>query len=169
APAERPRASGAVEVPSRSRLRGGRQLRPAATDRPAPEGVTGDADDRHRGGPVIRGLEGDRAGRALVPEVQGGELVIEDAMRRAAEILRDADEVALACHINPDPDALGSMLGLSAFLRARGASTVCSFPNDPFEVSGWLGTFDATEALVEPSRFPEAPALMVTCDCASLD
>ena len=95
--------------------------------------------------------------------------MIEDAMRRAAEILRGADEVALACHINPDPDALGSMLGLSAFLRARGASTVCSFPNEPFEVPAWLGTFEVADALVEPSRFPEAPALMVTCDCASLD
>lgn len=93
----------------------------------------------------------------------------DEAMRRAAEILRAADEVALACHINPDPDALGSMLGLSAFLRARGVSTVASFPNEPFEVPRWLETFEIADALVEPSAFPEAPGLMVTCDCASLD
>ena len=46
----------------------------------------------------------------------------EEALRRAAEILSNADEVALACHMNPDADALGSMLGLSNFLRSRGAS-----------------------------------------------
>ena len=39
------------------------------------------------------------------------------APARAAEVLGDADEVALACHLNPDADALGSMLGLSNFLR----------------------------------------------------
>jgi phosphoesterase RecJ-like protein len=95
--------------------------------------------------------------------------VTPDTMPRAAEILRGADEVAIACHINPDPDALGSMLGLSAFLRTRGVSTVCSFPNQPLEVPRWLQAFETADALVEPSAFPEAPALMVTCDCASLD
>jgi phosphoesterase RecJ-like protein len=95
--------------------------------------------------------------------------VTPDTMHRAAEILRGADEVAIACHINPDPDALGSMLGLSAFLRTRGVSTVCSFPNEPLEVPRWLRTFEIADTLVEPSAFPEAPALMVTCDCASLD
>ena len=43
-----------------------------------------------------------------------------DELARAAEVLRLGPEVALACHVNPDADALGSMLGLSAFLRARG-------------------------------------------------
>ena len=92
-----------------------------------------------------------------------------DAIARAAELLSGAEDVAIACHINPDPDALGSMLGLSAFLRARGTSTTCSFPNEPFDVPRWLDDFAVTEALVPPSRFPDAPKLMVTCDCASLD
>ena len=52
---------------------------------------------------------------------------------RAAQVLADATEVALACHVNPDADALGSMLGLAAFLRSRGVETVCSYPNEPLE------------------------------------
>ena len=52
----------------------------------------------------------DRRERSERPKVLG----------RAAEILSGADEVAIACHLNPDADALGSMLGLSNFLRARG-------------------------------------------------
>ena len=62
-----------------------------------------------------------------------------DELARAAEVLGSATEVALACHLNPDADALGSMLGLSAFLRARGTTTVCSFPNEPLEAAALGG------------------------------
>ena len=54
---------------------------------------------------------------------EGGTLRPEIA--RAAEVLAAADEVTFACHVNPDADALGSMLGLAAFLRERGTRTVC--------------------------------------------
>ena len=90
-------------------------------------------------------------------------------LARAAEVLAAADDVAIACHINPDPDALGSMLGLSEFLRSVGKQTVCSFGNEPFELPRWLSELPGAEALVPPSSFPKAPALFVTCDTASLD
>jgi len=90
------------------------------------------------------------------------------ALARAAEILSEATEVALACHVNPDPDALGSMLGLSSFLRARGTATVCSFGNDPFERPRWVSALADPDALVEPRSFPPAPGVMVTLDCASM-
>lgn len=88
---------------------------------------------------------------------------------RAAEVLVAADTVALACHVNPDPDALGSMLGLSEFLRSLGKQTVCSFGNEPFELPRWLSELPGREALVPPSSFPKAPAVLVTCDTASLE
>ena len=94
---------------------------------------------------------------------------MNDEMTRAAEVLSDAEEVALACHVNPDTDALGSMLGLSIVLRSRGARTLCSFANQPFEVPRWVGVLAGTEALVPPATFPKAPEIMVTCDAASLD
>jgi len=52
---------------------------------------------------------------------------LEEAFERAARVLRGARSVALACHVNPDADALGSMLGLAAFLRARGGFVNPSF------------------------------------------
>src|SRR5437870_8063267 len=61
------------------------------------------------------------------------------------------------------------MLGLSLFLRSRGVRTVCPYGNDPFEPPRWLPELDGTDALVDPRSFPEAPALMVTLDCASID
>jgi phosphoesterase RecJ-like protein len=90
-------------------------------------------------------------------------------LERAAEVLGSADEVALACHLNPDADALGSMLGLSAFLRGRGVSTVCSFPNEPLVLPPWATLLPGSEDLVEVADFPDAPRVMVTCDCASSD
>jgi bifunctional oligoribonuclease and PAP phosphatase NrnA len=94
---------------------------------------------------------------------------IADPFTKAAEALSAATSVALACHVNPDADALGSMLGLSNHLRAMGKETVCSFPNHPFEPPRWASLLPGTEALVPPSAFPEDPPVMVTCDVASLD
>jgi phosphoesterase RecJ-like protein len=92
-----------------------------------------------------------------------------DELARAAAVLGSAPEVALACHLDPDADALGSMLGLSAFLRARGTATVCSFPNEPLKLPRWASFLPGSDDLVEVADYPDAPAVMVTCDCASFD
>ena len=92
-----------------------------------------------------------------------------DDLARAADVLRDASEVALACHVNPDADALGSMLGLAAFLRARGVHTVASFPNEPLDLPRWAALLPGSDELVEVRDYPDAPAVMVTCDCAAFD
>jgi phosphoesterase RecJ-like protein len=94
---------------------------------------------------------------------------VADPYAKASETLSEASAVALACHVNPDADALGSMLGLSNHLRAMGKRTVCSFPNDPFEAPRWAAMLPGTDALVAPSAFPNDPQVMVTCDVASLD
>jgi phosphoesterase RecJ-like protein len=94
---------------------------------------------------------------------------VADPYAKAAETLSEASSVALACHVNPDADALGSMLGLSNHLRAMGKRTACSFPNEPFERPSWASLLPGTDALVPPSDFPDDPQVMVTCDVASLD
>ncbi len=93
----------------------------------------------------------------------------DEGLRRAAEVLSSASDVALACHMNPDPDAIGSMLGLASFLGDRGVTTICSFGNDPFEPPKWAALLPGGDDMVPPSAFPKAPDLMVTCDSASLD
>jgi phosphoesterase RecJ-like protein len=90
-------------------------------------------------------------------------------LERAAAVLAEAPEVALACHVNPDADALGSMLGLAGFLRERGTSTTVSYPNDPLEPPRWAALLPGSELLVPPTSFPKAPRVMVTCDCAAFD
>jgi phosphoesterase RecJ-like protein len=92
-----------------------------------------------------------------------------DQLERAAETLREAPAVAIACHVNPDADALGSSLGLAHHLIDRGASVVCSFPNEPLDVPRWADGLPGRELLVPISAFPREPAVMVTCDCAAFD
>ncbi|HSJ51347.1 MAG TPA: bifunctional oligoribonuclease/PAP phosphatase NrnA [Actinomycetota bacterium] len=94
---------------------------------------------------------------------------MKDLLAEAARVLAGASEVAIAAHLNPDADALGSALGLSNFLRARGVSTVCSFPNEPYDPPRWVELLPGNDALVPPREFPKAPTVMVTCDVASTD
>src|SRR5436305_6979529 len=91
---------------------------------------------------------------------------VTDQLDRAAEALGRATDVALACHINPDPDALGSMLGLAAFLKARGAKVVGSYGNVPFEAPRWIGALCGAAVLVPPGEFPKKPELMLTLGCS---
>src|SRR5207249_198891 len=82
------------------------------------------------------------AGAARATAVPAADRVpVDQALRRAAEVLASTQRVALAGHVNPDPDALGSMLGLAAFLRQRGVEVVCSWPNEPVEHPAWLSFF----------------------------
>src|SRR5262249_31352751 len=94
-------------------------------------------------------------------------LPIEHALTRAAEVIADAREVALACHVSPDGDALGSMLGLHHALRAAGITSVASFP-EPFIIAPHYRELPGLDLLTPPDRFPREPSVMVTFDSGSL-
>jgi phosphoesterase RecJ-like protein len=87
----------------------------------------------------------------------------------AVSLLAGAEEVALACHVGPDGDALGSMLALGAALRARGTRVVASWGGEPFEVPASYSFLPAVDLLVPPADFPAAPQLFVTFDTGSAD
>jgi phosphoesterase RecJ-like protein len=92
-----------------------------------------------------------------------------DELDRAAAVLAEAPRVAFACHVNPDPDALGSMLALAMTLAARGAEVVCSWGNEPMVPPRWLELLGGQAFLVEAKDFPAAPEVMVALDTASPD
>jgi phosphoesterase RecJ-like protein len=95
--------------------------------------------------------------------------MLAEGLARAAAVLREAEEVALACHVNPDADALGSMLGVANVLEPRGVRVVASFPNEPLVLPRWARLLPGSDRIVPPARFPEAPPVMMTFDCAALD
>ena len=88
-----------------------------------------------------------------------------NVIEEAALSIGGSDELALACHIGPDGDALGSMLGLGLAARAAGKRVVASF-GSPFAVPRNFG-FLPTDLLIPPSDFPDSPALMVVLDAGS--
>ncbi len=87
----------------------------------------------------------------------------------AVRLLGQARSVALACHVGPDGDALGSMLALGAALRSRGTEVVASWGGEPFEVPAAYAFLPALDLLVPPAGFPAAPELFVTLDTGSTD
>ena len=92
---------------------------------------------------------------------------IDDALERATTVVSGAGCVALACHVNPDGDALGSMLGLFHVLRAAGCDVVGSFPT-PFVTAHHYRELPGLDLLTHPSDFPSEPDVMITFDCGSL-
>lgn len=85
----------------------------------------------------------------------------------AVAALAEAPELAVACHIGPDGDAIGSGIGLALAARRTGRSSVFSF-GEPFSLSDSYDYLDRS-VLVPPAEFPKAPDLLVTVDAASLD
>jgi phosphoesterase RecJ-like protein len=95
--------------------------------------------------------------------------VAEQDWAAACALLQDARDVVLVCHVQPDGDALGSMLALGAALRARGSRVVCSWGSEPFEVPAAYRFLPALDLLVPDDEVPAEPALLVTLDTGSVD
>ncbi len=75
--------------------------------------------------------------------------------------------VLLACHVNPDGDALGSMLGFALGLRRLGWTGVhASFPG-PLEVPEPFRRLPGLDLLVDARDAPRAPHLLLSFDAAS--
>jgi phosphoesterase RecJ-like protein len=90
------------------------------------------------------------------------------ALDDAANLIASATSVALACHVDPDGDALGSLLGMHHLCRAAGKPSVASWP-EPFLVAPHYTYLPGLDACTKPADFPDAPDVMVTFDCGSLD
>ncbi|WP_182886311.1 DHH family phosphoesterase [Microbispora sp. H10885] len=93
----------------------------------------------------------------------------EPDWRRAADLVEGAGTLALACHVSPDGDALGSMLGLGLALARSGKKVVASFGDRVFEVPRLLRFLPGQDLLVEPAAYPAEPELMITFDASTME
>jgi bifunctional oligoribonuclease and PAP phosphatase NrnA len=92
---------------------------------------------------------------------------LEEDLASAAALISAADQVALACHVAPDGDALGSMLALHHVLRAAGRPSVAGFAGT--QVTGpHYRELPGLELLTDPHDYPSEPQVMVTLDCGSM-
>lgn len=82
------------------------------------------------------------------------------ALPRSARIL-------LTCHVNPDGDALGSMLGFGLGLRQLGFTDIeASFP-EPYGVVEPFRFLPGLDLLIPPGQVRPAPDLGISFDAAS--
>jgi phosphoesterase RecJ-like protein len=98
------------------------------------------------------------------------ESTLDSSLAAAAKVVmqlpRDAP-ILLCCHVNPDGDALGSMLGFGLGLRALGFSNVRgSFP-EPYAVVETFQFLPGLDLLVPPDIAPRHPELAASFDAAS--
>jgi phosphoesterase RecJ-like protein len=87
---------------------------------------------------------------------------------RAVEAIGAATTVALACHVSPDGDALGSMLAMHHLCRAHGKASLASW-SEPFVVAPHYTFLPGLDLTTKPADFPAEPDVMVTFDSGSID
>jgi phosphoesterase RecJ-like protein len=101
--------------------------------------------------------------------------ISEQQWREAVDALSQAESVALACHVDPDGDALGSMLALQRCLESLGVTTTASWGTADADVGNELAIppqyafLPGLEALVTPERFPAQPPVMVAFDTGAAE
>jgi phosphoesterase RecJ-like protein len=92
---------------------------------------------------------------------------LDEDLATAAALIGAAGQVALACHVAPDGDALGSMLALHHVLRGAGHNSVAGFAGT--QVTGpHYRELPGLDLLCDPLDYPAEPEIMVTLDCGSL-
>lgn len=91
----------------------------------------------------------------------------EQEWAEVLELIRDAQEVDLICHVCPDGDALGSALATGLALRSLGTGVRVSFGDDPQVVPVSLAFLPGQELVVPVSAVPDRPELVITFDVAA--
>jgi phosphoesterase RecJ-like protein len=91
-------------------------------------------------------------------------MIDEKEWDRAAEALAGAGQVAVACHVFPDGDALGSLLGMGLFLRRLGKSVWMGWGNAELRVPPQYAFLPGLEHLGGVT--PDGPELFLAVDCA---
>jgi phosphoesterase RecJ-like protein len=95
---------------------------------------------------------------------------VDAQLALAADAVRGVDRdapVLLICHVNPDGDALGSMLAFGLGLRQLGFTTVqATFP-EPYHLAEPFRFLPGLDLLVSPDEAMAKPELAVSFDAAS--
>jgi phosphoesterase RecJ-like protein len=93
----------------------------------------------------------------------------EREWKEALAAITEAPRIALACHLGPDGDALGSLLAATIALRNTSHEAIASWGSDPFEVPPHYTYLPGLDRLTPPSSFPASPELMITFDAGSFE
>src|ERR671927_385255 len=73
-----------------------------------------------------------------------------------------------ACNVNPDGDALGSLMAMHHLCRSAGQPSLATWP-EPFVVAPHYTFLPGLDLATKPADFPSHPDVMLTFDCGSID
>src|SRR5919108_1911781 len=93
---------------------------------------------------------------------------VENAMQRIVELLDGASSIAVACHLSPDGDALGSLLALGLALAERDIPLQVGWDDDPIALPRQYDFLPGGDRLVPAPAFRPAD-VAVALDCAAAD
>ena len=93
-------------------------------------------------------------------------MINEKEWKQAVDLLDGSGEIVAACHVNPDGDALGSMLALAAFLERQGKKVWRSWGSKPVEIPQQYEFMPGADSLVQPDMVPLEVETFVSVDCA---
>lgn len=96
-------------------------------------------------------------------------MISEAEWRRAVEAIEAAKKVVVACHINPDGDALGSMLGLGRLLARAGKSIQMGWGSGKLQIPPQYSFLPGLEDLTPADEIAPDADLFLAIDCASAD
>lgn len=88
------------------------------------------------------------------------------AVQLSASALREAESILLCAHVNPDGDALGSMLAMFWALRELGKDPVASFP-EPFRTAEIYRYLPGLDQITPPSHLRDGYDVMAVFDVAA--
>ena len=86
----------------------------------------------------------------------------------AIHALRGAQEVTIACHVNPDGDALGSLFAASIGLQRLGKKTYASWGAAPAAIPFSYQFLPGADSVVQPDDVPETDVFLAV-DCGAGD
>lgn len=89
----------------------------------------------------------------------------DEAVRR----LGGSAQVAVACHVSPDGDALGSMIGLARFLRRSAKFVTAGWGSGEISVPPQYEFMPGIGEAVTHKHFPEAAETFVAIDCGDAE
>lgn len=84
----------------------------------------------------------------------------------AVQALRDAEEIVIACHVNPDGDALGSLFAASIGLQRLGKKTYATWGASPAAIPFSYQFLPGANTVVQPEDVPDADVFLAV-DCGA--
>lgn len=95
-------------------------------------------------------------------------MIPPDEWARAVKAIDRSAEVAVGCHVAPDGDALGSMLGLAHYLERRGKRVWSSWGSPAPVIPYQYAFLPGAERIVRPDQLPERVEVFIAIDCADI-